>query len=82
MLLQDQRQLKLQLTYTDGLITISKPNKVKEMFDLFDKTAIEANKESQTLQKIGKPMISYSEDYDKAFKSSEFWRSWSNRTSI
>ena len=26
------------------------------------------------LEKIGKPRISYSEDYDKAFKSSEFWR--------
>src|SRR3954452_4060893 len=66
--------IKTAARYTDGLITISKPNKVKEMFDLFDKTAIEANKKSQTLQKIGKPMISYSEDYDKAFKSSEFWR--------
>ena len=66
--------IKTAARYTDGLITISKPNKVKEMFDLFDKTALEANKESQTLQKIGKPMISYSEDYDKAFKSSEFWR--------
>ena len=74
LLLQDQRQLKLQLKYTDGLITVSKPHKAKEMFDLFDKTALESNKESQILQKIGKPMISYSEDYDKAFKSSEFWR--------
>src|SRR6476660_6787546 len=66
--------IKTAAKYTDGLITISKPNKAKEMFDLFDKTALEANKESQSLQKIGKPMISYSEDYDKAFKSSEFWR--------
>jgi coenzyme F420-dependent glucose-6-phosphate dehydrogenase len=66
--------IKTAARYTDGLITISKPDTVKEMFDLFDKTAIEANKESQNLQKIGKPMISYSEDYDKAFKSAEFWR--------
>jgi len=66
--------IKTAARYTDGLITISKPDKVKEMFDIFDKTALEANKESQNLQKIGKPMISYSEDYDKAFKSSEFWR--------
>ncbi len=60
--------------YTDGVITISKPEKVKEMFDIFDKTALEEGRDPQNLQKIGKPKISYSEDYDKAFKSSEFWR--------
>ena len=65
---------KCAAKYTDGLITISKPNKVKEMFDLFDKTAIEEGIDPKNLQKIGKPMISYSEDYDKAFKASEFWR--------
>ena len=26
------------------------------------------------MEKIAKPKISYSEDYDKAFKSTEFWR--------
>jgi coenzyme F420-dependent glucose-6-phosphate dehydrogenase len=60
--------------YTDGLITISKPDKSREMFDTFDKAALEQGKEPSHLQKIGKPKISYSEDYDKAFKSSEFWR--------
>jgi coenzyme F420-dependent glucose-6-phosphate dehydrogenase len=28
----------------------------------------------RTLEKIAKPKISYSEDYDKAFKATEFWR--------
>jgi coenzyme F420-dependent glucose-6-phosphate dehydrogenase len=60
--------------YTDGLITISKPDKSREMFDTFDKAALEQGKEPSSLQKIGKPKISYSDDYDKAFKSSEFWR--------
>jgi coenzyme F420-dependent glucose-6-phosphate dehydrogenase len=60
--------------YTDGMITISKPGKSREMFDTFDKAALEEGKEPSRLQKIGKPKISYSEDYDKAFKSSEFWR--------
>ena len=54
-LLQEKKQLKLLLDYTDGLITTSKPNKAKEIFDLFDKTAIEANKNHNNLQKIGKP---------------------------
>jgi coenzyme F420-dependent glucose-6-phosphate dehydrogenase len=60
--------------YTDGLITVSKPDKSKEMFEAFDKAALEEGKELSRLQKIGKSIISYSEDYDKAFKSSEFWR--------
>lgn len=60
--------------YTDGLITISKPDKVKEIFDIFDKAAVEEGRDPSSLQKIGKPKISYSEDYDRAFRTSEFWR--------
>jgi coenzyme F420-dependent glucose-6-phosphate dehydrogenase len=59
---------------TDGLITTSKPNNSSETFDLFDKTAKEVGKDPNKLEKIGKPVISYCEDYDKAFKSCEFWR--------
>jgi coenzyme F420-dependent glucose-6-phosphate dehydrogenase len=68
------KAIRAAAKYTDGLITISKPDKAKEMFDIFDKTALEEDKEPKNLQKIGKPKISYSEDYDKALKSSEFWR--------
>jgi len=60
--------------YTDGLITTPKPDKSKEMFDIFDKAAIEKGKNPNSLEKIAKSKISYSEDYDKAFKSTEFWR--------
>jgi coenzyme F420-dependent glucose-6-phosphate dehydrogenase len=60
--------------FTDGLITIEKPDKSKEIFDIFDKAAIEVGKNPNHLEKIAKPKISYSEDYDKAFKSTEFWR--------
>jgi coenzyme F420-dependent glucose-6-phosphate dehydrogenase len=60
--------------YTDGLITITKPDKTKEIFDEFDKAALKVGKDPQRLQKIGKPKISFSEDYDKAFKSAGFWR--------
>jgi len=61
--------------YTDGLITTSKPDNSKEIFDIFNKAAIEEGKNPDSLEKIAKPKISYSEDYDKAFKSTEFWRS-------
>ncbi len=61
-------------TFTDGLITISKPNNSKEIFDKFDQAARDAGKDPTKLEKIGKPKISYSEDYDEAFKSTNFWR--------
>jgi coenzyme F420-dependent glucose-6-phosphate dehydrogenase len=60
--------------YTDGLITTSKPDSSKETFDIFNKAAIEEGKNPDSLEKIAKPKISYSEDYDQAFKSTEFWR--------
>jgi coenzyme F420-dependent glucose-6-phosphate dehydrogenase len=60
---------------TDGLITTSKPNNSDEAFDIFNKAAREVGKDPDTLEKIAKPKISYSEDYDEAFKSCEFWRS-------
>jgi alkanesulfonate monooxygenase SsuD/methylene tetrahydromethanopterin reductase-like flavin-dependent oxidoreductase (luciferase family) len=56
------------------LITTSKPNNCNEVFDLFNKAAKEVGKDPNILEKIAKPKISYSEDYDKAFKSCEFWR--------
>jgi hypothetical protein len=63
------KQVKSKNGYTDGMITISTPEKSREMFDTFDKAALEGGKEPSRLQKIGKPKISYSEDYDKAFRT-------------
>jgi coenzyme F420-dependent glucose-6-phosphate dehydrogenase len=65
---------KTAAKYTDGLITVSKPDKTKEIFDIFEKAAVEEGKDPRSLEKIAKPKISYSEDYDKALKSAEFWR--------
>ena len=63
--------------YTDGLITISKPDNCKHLFEIFDKTASMNGKDPTKMEKIGKPKISYSKDYDKAFESSKFWRATS-----
>jgi coenzyme F420-dependent glucose-6-phosphate dehydrogenase len=60
--------------YTDGLITLPKPDKANETFEIFDKAALKEGKDPGSLNKIAKPKISYSEDYDKALKSIEFWR--------
>ena len=66
--------IKAAAEYTDGLITTSKPEGVKEIFEVFDSAAKKANKDINSLEKIAKPKVSYSEDYDKAFKAAEFWR--------
>jgi alkanesulfonate monooxygenase SsuD/methylene tetrahydromethanopterin reductase-like flavin-dependent oxidoreductase (luciferase family) len=69
-----RQAIKAAAKYTDGLITTSKPDEVNEVFDIFDNAAKEVNKDPDSLQKIAKPKVSYSEDYDKAFKACEFWR--------
>jgi coenzyme F420-dependent glucose-6-phosphate dehydrogenase len=69
-----QQAIKAAAKYTDGLITTSKPPEVMEMFNIFDNAAKAVDKNPDSLQKIAKPKVSYSEDYDKAFKSCEFWR--------
>jgi coenzyme F420-dependent glucose-6-phosphate dehydrogenase len=65
---------KTAAKFTDGLITVSKPDKSKEIFEILDKAANKEGKDPKSLEKIAKPKISYSEDYDKALKSAEFWR--------
>ena len=69
-----EQAAKAAAKYTDGLITVTKPDKSKEIFAIFDKAANEEAKEPKSLEKIAKPKISYSEDYDRALKSTEFWR--------
>jgi coenzyme F420-dependent glucose-6-phosphate dehydrogenase len=69
-----EKATKAAAKHTDGLITVTKPNKSKEIFEIFDKAANEEGKDAKSLEKITKPKISYSEDYDKALKSTEFWR--------
>ena len=69
-----QQAIKAAAKYTDGLITTTKTDGAKEVFDMFDNAALEVNKDPGSLQKIAKPKVSYSEDYEKAFKACEFWR--------
>jgi len=64
---------KLAAALTDGIITVSKPDKSDKIFDIFDKEAIASGKDTKRLEKIGKPRISY-RDYDKAYRACEFWR--------
>jgi coenzyme F420-dependent glucose-6-phosphate dehydrogenase len=69
-----EQATKTAAKHTDSLITLTKPDQSKEIFDIFDKAAIKEGKDPNSLEKIAKPKLSYSEDYDKALKSTEFWR--------
>ena len=65
---------KVSAKYSDGLITFIKPKEAEKTLDLFNKTAKREGKNPSNMQKIAEYKISYSEDYDKAFESTMFWR--------
>jgi len=60
--------------HCDGMITFLKPGKVKEILDVFDKTAQESGKDPSKLAKIAEYKVSYSQDYNNALESIKFWR--------
>ena len=49
--------IQVAARYTNGLISTSKPNNAKEIFDIFDKAAIEEGKDPTILEKIAKPYL-------------------------
>jgi coenzyme F420-dependent glucose-6-phosphate dehydrogenase len=65
---------KVAAQYSDGLITYLKPEKAKEVLTRFDKAARASGRSPQSLEKIAEYKVSYSEDYDRAFESTKFWR--------
>lgn len=66
--------IKVSAKYSDGLITFLKPNESEKPINLFNKTAVREGKDPSAMQKIAEYKISYSQDYEKAFESSMFWR--------
>jgi coenzyme F420-dependent glucose-6-phosphate dehydrogenase len=66
--------IKTAAIHCDGLITVTKADQSREILDQFNKSAKDAGKDPFSLEKIAKPKICYSTDYDKAFKYIEFWR--------
>jgi coenzyme F420-dependent glucose-6-phosphate dehydrogenase len=66
--------IKTAAKYSDGLITVTKADQSREILDTFNKSAEDVGKDPSSLERIAKPKICYSSDYDKAFKYMEFWR--------
>lgn len=66
--------VKTAAKYSDGIVTVVKPNKAAEIFKMFDKEVKESKRELDSLEKIAEYKISFSDDYNKAFEATKFWR--------
>jgi coenzyme F420-dependent glucose-6-phosphate dehydrogenase len=65
---------KAAAKFSDGLITFLKPDESRKVLDVFNDTVRKENKNLNSLEKIAEYKISFSEDYEKAFESTNFWR--------
>jgi coenzyme F420-dependent glucose-6-phosphate dehydrogenase len=70
-----QLATKVAAKYADGLISYLRPDEAgKTVLRIFDSTAQKEGRDVGSLEKMAEYKVSFSEDYDKAFKSSTFWR--------
>jgi len=69
-----QHATKVAAKYSDGLISYLQPNEAGRVLGVFDSTAEKEGRDLNTLEKIAEYKVSFSEDYDQAFKSATFWR--------
>jgi coenzyme F420-dependent glucose-6-phosphate dehydrogenase len=70
-----QQATKVAAKYADGLISYLQPDEAgKTVLRVFDSIAEKDGRDVHSLEKIAEYKVSFSEDYDKAFKSSTFWR--------
>jgi len=60
--------------FSDGLITFLEPQDSTAVIDIFDKMVKRVGRDPLSVEKIAEYKLSFSEDYDKAFQSSAFWR--------
>jgi coenzyme F420-dependent glucose-6-phosphate dehydrogenase len=69
-----QQATKIAAKYADGLISYLRPEEADKVLRIFDSTAEKEARDVNSLEKIAEYKLSFSEDYDKAFKSATFWR--------
>jgi coenzyme F420-dependent glucose-6-phosphate dehydrogenase len=70
-----QQATKVAAKYADGLISYLRPDEAgKTILRVFNSTAEKEGRDVDSLEKIAEYKVSFSDDYDKAFKSSTFWR--------
>ena len=69
-----QHATKIAAKYSDGMISYLQPNEAEKVLGVFDSTAEKEGRDLNNLEKIAEYKVSFSEDYDKAFKSATFYR--------
>lgn len=65
---------KAAATFADGLITFLKPHELSPILSIINATARTEDKDPSSLEKIAEYKISFSDDFDKALESAQFWR--------
>ncbi|MDQ3717845.1 MAG: TIGR03557 family F420-dependent LLM class oxidoreductase [Thermoproteota archaeon] len=69
-----QQATKVAAKYSDGLISYLAPAEAGKVLRVFDSTAKREGRDLNSLEKIAEYKVSFSEDYEEAFKSATFWR--------
>jgi coenzyme F420-dependent glucose-6-phosphate dehydrogenase len=69
-----QQAAKVAAKYADGLISYLRPVEANKVLHVFDSTAQKEDRDLNSLEKMAEYKVSFSDDYDQAFKSATFWR--------
>jgi coenzyme F420-dependent glucose-6-phosphate dehydrogenase len=67
-----QQSVKVAAKFADGLITYLKPEQARKVLESFDKTVEKSGKLQKP--KLAEYKVSFCDDYEKALKSTYFWR--------
>jgi coenzyme F420-dependent glucose-6-phosphate dehydrogenase len=69
-----QQATKIAAKYSDGLISYLRPVEAGKVLRVFDSIAEKGGRDLKSLEKIAEYKVSFSGDYEEAFKSATFWR--------
>ncbi len=69
-----QQATKVAAKYSDGLISYLRPAEAGKILRIFDSTAEKEGRDLNSLEKMAEYKVSFSDDYEEAFKSASFWR--------
>jgi coenzyme F420-dependent glucose-6-phosphate dehydrogenase len=69
-----QQAAKVAAKYSDGLISYLQPSEAGKVLHVFDTTAEKEGRDLDALEKLAEYKVSFSEDYEEAFKAATFWR--------
>jgi coenzyme F420-dependent glucose-6-phosphate dehydrogenase len=69
-----QQAAKVAAKYSDGLISYLQPSEAGKVLHVFDTTAEKEGRDLDALEKVAEYKVSFSEDYEEAFKAATFWR--------